>query len=447
MIKKPNLVFVFSDQHRAEALGYMGNKDVKTPNMDKLAKEGISFELAVSTNPVCCPYRASLITGQYSLTHGVFVNDVCLGNDAVSIAEAFAGEGYDTAYIGKWHIDGHGRSGFIPRERRQGFDYWRVLECSHQYNNSYYYGDEDNKLKWEDYDAISQTKCAQEYIENRTSEKPFILFLSWGPPHSPYDTAPQQYKDMYDPAQLSLRPNVPIELEEKARQDLAGYYAHVSALDDLIGELSNTLKEQGIEEDTIFIYTSDHGDMLSSQGEKFKQKPWDESILVPFLLRYPRVFGNNATKITMPIGTPDIMLTILGLCGIPIPETVEGMNYAPFLRGETDLEVDSVLIECIHPFGQWNRVRGGKEFRGIRTEQYTYVRDLEGPWLLYDNKNDPYQLNNLCNNKEYSGLQESLNDKLLQMLSARGDEFLPGEEYIKKWKYITNETGTVPYTS
>ena len=127
-MKRPNIVFVFGDQWRAQATGYAGNSTVRTPNLDRLAAESVNFAHAVAGCPVCSPYRASLLTGQYPLTHGVFVNDVYLQPNPQSLAHAFADNGYATAYIGKWHVDGHGRSSDIPPERRQGFEYWKVLE-------------------------------------------------------------------------------------------------------------------------------------------------------------------------------------------------------------------------------------------------------------------------------------------------------------------------------
>ena len=193
--RKPNVVFVFADQWRAQATGYAGDTNVRTPNLDRLAARSVNFENAVSCCPVCSPYRASLLTGQYPLTHGVFLNDVPLRNEAVSLAEVYRNAGYETAYIGKWHLDGNHRSAFIPRERRQGFDFWKVLGCTHAYNNSFYYGDEDVKLKWEGYDAIAQTREAQQYIRDHAGGPPFLLVLSWGPPHDPYETAPQKYRD------------------------------------------------------------------------------------------------------------------------------------------------------------------------------------------------------------------------------------------------------------
>ena len=239
--RPPNIVFVLADQWRAEAFGYAGNSDIKTPNLDRLQREGVRFVNAVSAMPVCSPMRASLLTGQRPLTHGVFVNDVPLNPAAVTLGKVLRTAGYDTAYIGKWHVDGHGRLDFIPRERRQGFDYWKVLECTHDYNHSAYYADGPEKLYWEGYDAIAQTRDAQQYLRDHAqSQKPFILVLAWGPPHDPYFTAPEQYRALYDPDKLALRPNVPEAGRAQARKTLAGYYAHCTALDDCFGELRRT---------------------------------------------------------------------------------------------------------------------------------------------------------------------------------------------------------------
>jgi len=445
--RKPNLVYVFADQWRAQATGYAGNKDVKTPNLDKLTGQSVNFSNAVSGCPVCSPYRASLMTGRYPLTHGVFLNDLLLNNDAVSLAQAYNRAGYETGYIGKWHLNGNRRGAFIPRERRQGFKFWKVLDCTHNYNNSFYYADENVKLKWEGYDSIAQTREAQRYIRAHARGKPFALVLSWGPPHAPYHTAPQKYRDMFDPAKLMLRANVPQDQQAQAKKNLAGYYAHIAALDDCIGELLGTLKELGLEKDTIFVFTSDHGDMLHSRGQMKKQRPWDESIRVPFLLRYPAATGGKGRTIDMPINAPDIMPTLLGLSGIEIPGTVEGTDFSNVVRGKVQPPDNAALISCPSPFGQWTRKSGGGEYRGLRTRRYTYVRDLNGPWLLYDNEKDPYQLNNLCNKPEHRKLQKDLDGLLSQKLKDTNDKFLSGWDYIKKWGYTVNESGTVGYTN
>lgn len=445
--RRPNLVFVLADQWRAQATGYAGDTNVRTPNLDKLAAESVNFSNAVSGCPVCCPYRASLLTGRYPLTHGVFLNDVRLNTDAVSIARAYNKAGYETGYIGKWHLDGRDRSAFIPKERRQGFKFWKAFGCTHNYNNSFYYGDENVRLKWDGYDAIAQTSEANRYIRERAGVKPFALFLSWGPPHAPYQTAPEKYRKLFSESDIKLRPNVPEKFEAQAKKALAGYYAHIAVLDDCIGEILRTLKQSRIEKDTILVFTSDHGDMLYSQGGQKKQQPWDESILVPFLLRYPARLGIKGRTVYVPINTPDIMPTLLGLSGIEIPGTVEGNDFSGVLTGIEKPKDDTVLISCPSPFGQWTRDRGGREYRGIRTSQYTYVRDLNGPWLLYDNKKDPYQLNNLCGRSEHGELQKKMEAVLSKKLKQTNDDFLPGPEYIKKWGYVVGKNGTVRYSS
>ena len=451
--KRPNIVYVFADQWRVQDTGFAGNPQVKTPHLDRLAAQSVSFTHAVAGIPVCCPARACLLTGQHALTHGVFVNDVHLADDAVSMAKLFKSDGYDTAYVGKWHVDGRGRSNYIPPESRQGFDYWKALECTHDYNNSgFYAGDSDQPLNWEGYDAIEQTKDVQAYLRGRSrdgdgkSDTPFLLVLSWGPPHAPYETAPEAYRQMYDPHSIELRPNVPPEMAEEARNWIAGYYAHCTALDDCLGALLQTLEDEGLAENTVFVFTSDHGDMLGSQGEVKKQRPWEESIRVPFLLRWPQRFGWQGREVDALLDTPDILPTLLSLTDIPIPDTVEGQDFSATIEGGEDPSGGAALIYCPHPFGQFLRPDGGREYRGIRTRNHTYARDLNGPWLLYDNEADPYQLENLVNRASVSSIQAALEAQLQRKLSDRGDEFLPGETYIERWNYPLDRTGTVPFS-
>jgi len=443
--KPPNVVYLLADQWRAQATGYAGDPNAATPHLDRLAAGSVNLVNAVSGCPVCSPYRGSLMTGRYPLSHGVFLNDVCLSGDAVSFAQAFNAAGYQTGYIGKWHLDGHGRSNFIPPERRQGFQFWRAAECSHNYNRSHYYGDEPDKRFWQGYDAAAQTEAARRYIrEHRRG--PFALIVSWGPPHNPYQTAPEAFRQRFTPEEIVLRKNVPEAARASARRDLAGYYAHIAALDTCAGRIIETLADCGLEENTILVFTSDHGDMLGSQGERRKQRPWDESIRVPFLVRYPREFGGEGRKLTSPLNAPDILPTLLGLCDAEIPGTVEGADRSGLLRGrETDGD-GAALITCPSPFGEWTRPQGGREYRGVRTTRYTYVRTLEGPWLLYDNREDPFQLNNLAGKTEYATQQAELDAMLEQKLQAPHDRFRPGSEYVAEWGYKTDARGTVPYT-
>ncbi len=442
---KPNIVYVLTDQWRGQGFGYAGDPNVKTPNIDALAKRCINFENAVSVCPVCTPHRASLLTGRYPTTTGMFLNDLYLPADELCMAEIFRDAGYDTGYIGKWHLDGHGRVSYIPPERRQGFDYWKVLECTHDYNNSHYYaGDDPTMRKWDGYDAYAQTEDARAYIRDRTDgEKPFLLFVGYGGPHFPHDNAPEQLKALYPADEITLRPNVPPEMAQKARQELQGYYAHCTAIDRCVGDLYKTLEQTGQADNTIFVFTSDHGDMFGSQGKRprRKQLPWDESVRVPFMLRFPAIH-DEGRAVQTPINTPDILPSLLSLAGIAIPDTVEGENLSDLFRGKDGDEDRVALFMSVAPFG----ADDFKAYRGIRSSRYSYVRDSDGPWLLYDNLEDPCQMNNLIDNPEHADLQATLEAQLQSQLKQIGDKCPSKDEALAQWGYTINPGGEIPYT-
>lgn len=448
-VTQPNVIFVLADQWRSDAVGYAGNMDVLTPNLDRLSKESLIFENAVTVMAVCAPWRASFLTGQYPLTNGVFYNDKPLPNEALTLAEIYKERGYQTGYIGKWHLNGHGRDEHpfsardrpVPKDRRQGFDYWKVREVTHDYNNSYYFDEDDQKQTWEGYDAFPQTDSAISYIK-KNKDNPFFIMLSWGPPHNPYHTAPEEYRKLYDPAKITLRDNVPEELQDSARQIIANYYAHITALDKAIGDILEAVEKEGLSENTIIVFTSEHGDMLFSKGVLRKQRPYDESIKVPMLIRYPEKL-TKPRKITGPINTPDLLPTLLGLSGINVPKTVEGEDFSkPLIQGK-DITNDGALIMLPVPFHEWQFLNGGREFRGIRTDRYTYVKDLAGPWLLYDNQKDPFQLNNLADVPQYKNLQDSMENVLQSKLKKTKDEFFPADYYMTKWNYLYDNKDSI----
>ncbi len=444
---KPNILYILVDQWRAQSAGYAGNKDVHTPALDRLASQSMNLTHAVSGMPVCSPHRASFLTGQYPLTHGVFMNDVLLDSNRMTLGKVFKSAGYQTAYWGKWHVDGHGRSSYIPVTRQQGFDDWKALECTHDYNHSAYYeGNSPVKKVWESYDAIAQTQDVCRYLTKQSkSNKPFFLVLSIGSPHDPYQSAPEKYQRLYAGKTFQLRENVPAELAEKVQQDLRGYYAHMSAIDDCIDMLRKTLYEQGLDKNTMIVFTSDHGDLVGSHGAWNKQQAYDESIRVPFLIHYPKAFGTQGKKSKALLNSPDIMPTLLGFSGIKVPKSVEGKDFSKILMGKQKNDVTHTLISCVQPFGQWARAKGGKEYRGLMTENYTYVRDLKGPWLLFDRTKDPFQMHNLVGQPSFAAIQSKLDRDLRNELKIRNDEFLPGLDYVKKWNYVIDATETVPY--
>lgn len=447
--KKPNIIYILADQWRASATGYAGDPNVKTPNLDLLAKESFNFRNAISAIPICTPYRASLMTGRYPTSTGMFLNDLHLPPTELCIGDALVSGGYQTAYIGKWHLDGHGRHSFIPEGRRRGFQYWKVAECDHNYNHSHYYsGDSDEKLYWDGYDVFAQTKDAQQYIrDHANTDKPFALFLSYGTPHFPHLTAPEEYKNRYPLDKIILPPNVPESMRNEALLlEAQGYYAHCEALDKSVGDLLSTLNEMGLAENTLLVFTSDHGEMLGSHGvrAKAKQVPLSESAMVPFLLRFPAIHGNKGKMIDMPINTPDIFPTLFGLVGLPIPGTVEGEDLSTVIINGIEKEDRAVLYMNLAPF---EKGEYGREYRAVKTSKYTYVRSLEGPWLLFDDETDPFQMNNLVSNPEYSDMVQALDKKLQGMLKEIDDDFRPAQSYVDEWGLVLGPGGSIPYSN
>jgi len=448
---QPNVIYILTDQWRAKATGYNGDPNAITPHIDKLSSESINFANAIGTSPVCTPARAAFLTGRFPTTTGVFMNDVSLSPDENSIGKTFKKSGYDTAYIGKWHVDGHGRASYIPPERRQGFDYWKVLECTHDYQNSQYYDNNDPNIKtWPGYDAFAQTKDAQTYIqEHAQKENPFFLVLSLGPPHFPHHNAPEKYQQMVAPEKVTFPPNTTFNTPEEeayTRKEAAGYYAHIAALDTCVRDLVATIKDQDIEENTILIFVSDHGETMGAhQKPPFtKQIFWDESCHVPFLLRYPPLTANKTNpKIMTPMGTVDIMPTLLSLCGLDIPNTVEGTDLSACVRDQAEMEDHVALYMSISPFSNRNYL--DPAYRAIRTHRYTFVKTDGNDVYLFDDIEDPYQLNNLAHTPEATDIQNQLAQKLSAQLNKINDPFRESSYYLQKWGYEVDQYGAVPY--
>lgn len=442
--KRPNVIFVFADQMRRCAAGFGGETNISTPVMDRLARESLDFSHAISGTPVCCPARASLMTGRYAHHHGVLINDIHLDDTIPSFGRSFASAGYMTGYVGKWHLNANGRKVPVPPASQHGFQLWKALECTHDYHASdYFEGASTERKQWTGYDAFAQTDEAIGFVEtNANKECPFLLFLSWGPPHDPYGTAPEVFRRRINAENIRLRPNVPPEKQAIARQELAGYYSHILALDHALGRLLDAVDRAGMAEDTIFVFWSDHGDMLHSHGERRKQRPWEESVHVPLLIRYPRRFGQVGHCVEAPINTPDLMPTLLGLCDLPIPAGVDGTDYSAYLDGKAEAPATAALLALYAPFGEYIRQEGGREYRGVRTTRYTYAESLAGPWLLYDDRADPYQMCNLVDDPAHAEIRRDLQRQMRSLLAKTGDDFEPAENYVRRFNYVVDETGT-----
>jgi len=416
--KRPNVIFVFADQMRACAMGCMGNRQVKTPNMDALARQGVLFTSAYSANPVCSPYRATLNTGRYSHANGVMQNDVQLPLDSASLAKAFKAHGYRTGFVGKWHLHGGPRSpGFVPPgPPRQGYDFWAGNICQHSYFKTRYFRDTPKPLHINGYEPDGFTDLAIEFVK-ANKDGPFFLCLAWGPPHNPY-VAPPEYMRQY--RRVRRRRNVPKKnLRGTAARDaaqIAGYYAAVSNLDWNLGRLMETLGRLGIAEDTVLCFSSDHGDMLGSHGQFRKCRPWDESANIPLIIRYPRR-GRMRAKSDVLFNSVDVMPTLLSLAGAPIPSVVQGHDLSHAILGTEGADPSSLYM------GFYCTWQGMLPWRGVVTKEWKYVRNEKGPWLLYHRTRDPYELHNLIARPSLATVRAELDNTLASWMARTGDDW------------------------
>jgi len=354
--KRPNVIYILTDQWRSSAVGYAGNVQVHTPNIDSFAKNAVIFKNCVSVCAKCTPYRAALMTGRYPTTTGMFMNDLYLPDKELCMAEIFRKAGYHTAYYGKWHLDGHGRLNNVAPERRQGFSYWKAAECSHEYNKMPYYDNDDPTIKyWSGYSPFAMESDVEKYLEQHAKDgNPFLLFVSFATPHFSKDRAPGKFLEMYPPSGLELPVNVPAGKFPNIRTELQNYYAHCSATDQAIGDLIGKIKSLGLFGNSIIVFTADHGEMMGSHGvrPREKQLAWDEAVKVPFLIRFPGIGPHSGQSTLTPLNTTDILPTLLSLSRIAIPASIQGKDISAVVR-HPERDVDrAVLFMCVYPVAQ-----------------------------------------------------------------------------------------------
>lgn len=452
----PNVIWIFGDQMRAQAMGYMGDPNVHTPNLDRLAQEGLALTAAVGGCPLCSPYRGSLLTGRYP-QNAVAGHQYPLDPTMPTIAAPFRDEGYHTAYFGKWHLDGFqervgpgGRAGLhvVPPNRRGGFDHWIGYENNNSQWDCWVHGHEGAGEKNEvaqyrlpgfETDALTDlfidylkqrgTAGADNTVEN-SADQPFFAVLSAQPPHDPY-AAPEAWMARHNCANLQLRPNVPNipRVQEHARRELAGYYAMIENLDWNVGRIRQTLVEYGLAHNTHIIFFSDHGDMHGSHGQFRKTNPYEESIRVPFIIggHQPR-YQNRDGYIPIPINHVDIGATSLGLCGIDVPDWIEGTDYSPYRTGhrgeepvipnEPESAYLQLVVPTLHPHST------DRPWRGVATRDGWKYTVLEGqPWMLYNLNEDPYEQANHAHNRAYAKERQQLQEQLAAWITQTGDTF------------------------
>ncbi len=415
--ERPNVLLILPDQLRAQALGCMGNPDVRTPHIDRLAAEGVLFRQTFANTPVCCPARATLLTGKYPHRHGLVANDLRLRESEQTLAKLLKARGYRTGFIGKWHLDGGKRDpGFVPPgPRRQGFDFWAACECRHTHFQPVWFRDTPEPVRGGKFEPEALTDVALEFLREN-QKRPFFLVVSTGPPHDPYG-APEKYMRLYDPAKLTMRRNWRPGVRQAGRQQIAAYYAAITAIDDQVGRMMQALKDFGLERDTIVVFSSDHGDMLGSQGQRLKRKPWEESIRVPGVLRYPAKVKAGRYVDTL-LSHVDFAPTLLSLCGVTPPADMQGADLSAVVLGRTAQGPDSVFFQIFVPFAGDGTPH---PWRGVRTQRYMYARTEKGPWVLYDLEKDPDELHNLADDPASADVRKGLEARLEKWMQDTGD--------------------------
>jgi arylsulfatase A-like enzyme len=438
--ERPNILLILPDQMRATAMGCMGNREVQTPHIDALAKGGILFRRTYANTPVCCPARAILLTGTYPHVNGMMANDLRLRESQVTIAEILQAAGYRTGFVGKWHLDGGPRDpGFVPPgPRRQGFAFWAAYECHHRHFQPTYFRDTPDVITVRKFEPEASCDFAVEFLQSQPKDQPFFLTVQMGPPHDPYG-APEEYMRRYAPERITPPPNwrpgsesrpvagkgrksakavIPV-VPPGGLEEIAAYYAAITAVDDQVGRLMKTLADLGLEENTIVLFTSDHGDMLGSHGMRRKRKPHDESARVPGIVRWPARIPEGQVVDTL-FSHVDIAPTLLALAGQSVPSQMQGTELSQVARGETTNGPDEVLLQIFVPF---NPDQVARPWRGIVTSRYTYARFEQEPWVLFDRERDPAELDNLSDKPEHAELRKQLDTRLAALMHKHGDRW------------------------
>lgn len=433
MQKRPNIVFYFSDQQRWDTLGCYGQSLPVSPNLDQLAQEGTLFENAFTCQPVCGPARSCLQSGQYATQTGCYTNGIELPLDIKHLADYFNEAGYETAYVGKWHLASNEAKGLhhettaIPKEYRGGYrDYWMasdVLEfTSHGYNGYVFDGD-DNRREFIGYRADCINNYAIDYLHNRKTEKPFFLFISQIEPHHQNDhgvfEGPDGSKRRFADYQ------VPGDLEGTAgnwRENYPDYLGQCASLDENVGRLVDTLKETGEWENTVFLYTSDHGSHFCTRNSEYKRSCHDGCTHIPLIIHGPGFQGGN--RIDAMVSLLDLPTTLLDCAGVPKPEQFAGNSLCRLMGGNEENWPDSVFLQ----------ISESQVGRAVRTKDWKYsVRAPGDGWsapggsvyyeeFLYDLQKDPHERHNLVAQPEYAQVREEMKQRLLHWMEQAGEE-------------------------
>lgn len=461
---RPNVIYIYADQMRADAMSCAGNPDVKTPNIDRLANEGVHFQEAFVSYPLCTPFRGSFLTGKYAHAVGLYSNHFPIPLNHRFMPQLMRDAGYNTGYIGKWHLFGGPKPGFVPPgKNRLGFETFVGFNRGHEYDRSIFYGDNGQPYHCKRYEPDYQTDHLIEFMDQAVSSedgRPFFGYLCLGPPHYPMKM-PDHWKHLYDPNRITLPHGVPdpekqkevqaqvleydyggdasacetsetdlrkippgeTETEEEIRDFIAKYYGMISNVDFNVGRILNWLDAKGIAENTVVVFFSDHGDMCGQHGHYCgtKRLAYRGSMQVPVVVRYPGRFPAGHKPTSFIDVSVDTMPTILELCGVEVPKDVQGVSYLSLLDGSDEPIRDHVFFELMLQSVGTEGDAQPIPRRGIRTKDWLYVREENRRFLLFDERIDPLEDHNLASDPSKSDVMDALDARLYEIMETTGD--------------------------
>jgi len=455
--KRPNLIYMFADQLGYSRCGYAGEKRARTPNIDKLAADGVNFFNAISNMPVCAAYRASLFTGKYTTTTGMVINELRMNTNHECLGHVLTRAGYQTGYIGKWHLYANRLGGHTnprnsytpPGKHRLGFDgYWAAYGFHHGYYNAYYHTNSPEKVPYPKgaYEPDAQTDMAIDYINKASkADPPFALVLSVGTPHDPWSprNVPDKYYEMFKDVKFPPAENYSDKLDphgdgwsnmkkspQRIEQWMRVYFAMTANLDWNVGRLLEAIDKAGIADNTIFVFSSDHGEMFGAHGRMKKNIFYEEAARVPFLVRWPRKIPAGL-RCDATLGTVDIMPTLLGLMGLKVPAKAEGMDLSRRAMGLKGPQPQAAFLQNTGACAIW---ANGHEWRAVRDKRYTYaVYRADKSELLFDNTADPYQQKNLAGDPAHKKTVERFRKMLADKMKSLNDTFAESTWYRDNW--------------
>jgi len=422
---KPNIIFILTDDQRYDALSCRGHTFLKTPNMDRLAREGVLFENAFVTTSLCSPSRASFLTGCYAHTHGVFFNSQSDPDPSLpTFSQLLQKAGYETAYIGKWHMA-------ATDEPRPGFDHWVSFKGQGSYRGNKFNIDGED-VRSQGYVTDDLTEYAINFI-NKDHKNPFLLFLSHKAVHAPFTPAERhnnlfsdiEIESRHNPADnLATKPKWGRKMDKNWRQQIRNYFQTLMAVDESLGRILKSLERNNMLDDTVLVFAGDNGYFHGEHGGMWdKRAAYEPSMRIPLLMRYPaRVkAGIRCGQMVLNI---DLAPTLLDLAGAAIPHKIQGQSWMKLLAGHAGRE--SFLYEYFGTSGDRFKRPTTIAIRKANWKYITYPLSNMHTHELYDLNNDPEELDNLSASSAHESVLRQLKVELARLQEKTNFRFPPG---------------------